>query len=238
MLRSLSLLTLLLAVPAFAQPAVVGDWRGDLDVSALMPNVGTLGLIYHITADNDTLSATMDSPDQGAFGLPLETASFDGETRLLTVAAPSQQILFTGTLSPDGTQIEGTFQQGGRDFPLVLTPYEAPAETASARPKASAKARGDYSGEWLGTMAMPGGGELRLTFTLARGEDGGYTALLDAPGQAENLDLGAISVGGKDVVIDIMGQASFTGTISDDETMMDGTFAQGDEKQPMTLVRQ
>ncbi len=40
------------------------------------------------------------------------------------------------------------------------------------------------------------------------------------------------------MVINIMGQASYTGVVSDDETTMEGTFEQGGDKSPMTLTRQ
>ena len=238
MLRSLPLLlALFLVAPAFAQPTVVGDWSGVLDLSAARPGAPQLTLIIHVTEEGDGFAATLDSPDQGAFGIPADEASFDGET--LTFAVESIQASYTGIVNAEGSQFEGTFSQGPMELPLVLMPYEAPEEMASAESaKPAAIKPGDYSGSWTGAVPIPNGGQQQLAFLLTKAEDGTYTAVLDAPGQAENLDLGAIMVQGRSVDIDIMGQARFTGTVSEDEMSMEGEIAQGDDKQPVTLTRQ
>lgn len=229
-------LLLLLAAPAWAQPSPTGDWAGDLDVSEVLPGVETLTVVFHIAPDGDGFAATLDSPDQGAYGLPVDSTIYDPDTRELTLQG--QQSSFSGEMNDEGTEIAGTWAQAGREFPLVLTPYEAPVEETDDSAKSGPKAeRGDYSGTWAGSLQIPGGGEARMTFALTRDDEGGYTAVLDAPGQAENLQLGPIRVSGRDVTIDIMGQASFTGRVSEDESEMEGTFSQGDEKLPMTLTR-
>lgn len=238
MLRYLPLLfALLLVEPAFAQPAVVGSWSGVIDVSAVQPGGPQLTAVFHVVENGDSLAATFDSPDQGAFGLPLSDVTFDGET--FSAALAAAQASFTGTFDADSMHIAGEWSQGAGSLPLVLTPYEAPPEEAAAADdKPAAVKPGDYTGSWAGAMPLPNGGEVRLTFHLTKAEDGGYTAVLDAPGQADNLDLGEIMVQGRSVDIDIMGQARFTGTVSEDEMTMEGEMAQGDEKQPVTLTRQ
>ena len=69
--------TLLLIVFAFLPPELVaqeneqliGSWRGGLEVGGGT----TLTLVFNITQDDaGTLTGTMDSPDQGAVGIPLE----------------------------------------------------------------------------------------------------------------------------------------------------------------------
>ncbi|NNF57487.1 MAG: hypothetical protein HKN04_04530 [Rhodothermaceae bacterium] len=238
MLRPLSLLLVLfLAAPAFAQPSILGDWTGVLDISAVQPGGPQLTLVLHVMEEGDGFAATLDSPDQGAFGIPADEATFDGET--LAFAVGSIGASYTGTVNTDGSQIEGTFNQGPMELPLVLMPYEAAEEMAAAADtKPAAIKPGDYSGSWAGAMPIPNGGEMRLTFHLTKAEDGSYTAVLDAPGQADNLDLGEIMVQGRSVNIDIMGQARFTGTVAEDERSMEGEMAQGDQKQPVTLTRQ
>ena len=62
--------------PAYAQssPAVKGDYVGTL--------AGALALKLHITAAPDgTLSGTLDSPNQGAFGIPVLRSKRCGEQR-------------------------------------------------------------------------------------------------------------------------------------------------------------
>jgi len=58
----------------------------------------------------------MDSPDQGAFGLPTTRSTFQ-ENKLEIVAA-GLGLFYRGTLENDS--ITGTFTQGGISFPLVL----------------------------------------------------------------------------------------------------------------------
>ncbi len=57
--------------PKSAKPSDIdGDWLGTIDTG-----VGKLRLVLHITNTEDGLTATMDSLDQGANGLPASTAS-------------------------------------------------------------------------------------------------------------------------------------------------------------------
>ncbi len=51
---------------------VAGDWQGVLTAGTVH-----LRIVLHIAKDNDgNLKATMDSVDQGAFGLPVSSISF------------------------------------------------------------------------------------------------------------------------------------------------------------------
>lgn len=76
-----AVLLLLSMVVAFAatqeQSAPVrpeGDWRGTLDAGA-----AKLDLILHITRKDGTLTATLDSPDQGATGLAVDSIAVSGK---------------------------------------------------------------------------------------------------------------------------------------------------------------
>ena len=112
--------TLLLASLAFAQvPAspVAGTWEGALETGALKLRIGV-----SITVQPDgQLSAKMDSPDQGAYGLPLDGVAFSGG--VLTFALTRANGRFEGKLSGTGSEIEGTWTQGIA-FPLVLKRVE------------------------------------------------------------------------------------------------------------------
>ncbi len=68
---------------AAEEPAIVGNWQGILQVGPT-----ALHLVVHITRGADgTLSATLDSPDQGALGIPVSNTTFTGGTLTLTIAA-------------------------------------------------------------------------------------------------------------------------------------------------------
>ena len=102
-----------------------GDWRGVLDLGAQR-----LEIVYHIEADGDALSGTLDVPAQGAIGLPLQSVAVDGDD--LTIAMPlAGAARFEGSRS--SKTIQGTFSQGGQSFPLTLT--RAPKTAAPRRPQ-------------------------------------------------------------------------------------------------------
>ena len=109
----LFLITLFAAVLASAQ-TVEGSWTGKLNV------MGTqLNLVFNITkTDGGTLACTLDSPDQGAKGIPAEISVSDGVKVKINV--PAIMASYEGELA-DG-QLKGTFSQGGMPFPLDLKP--------------------------------------------------------------------------------------------------------------------
>src|SRR5437870_12883419 len=62
--------------PADSSPGVLGTWAGTLDAGA-----AKLRLVLHIDAAKDgALVARLDSPDQGATDLPIESLSAAGNT--------------------------------------------------------------------------------------------------------------------------------------------------------------
>lgn len=119
---------LLLLCSAFLSPhlvaqAIDGTWGGQLQAGSI-----SLRLVVHLTQEDNRLLATLDSPDQGAYGLKAETATFSDS--LLSFRIPSIGASYRGRLRPEG-HIEGTFTQGG-DLPLTLQREE---NTGSLRPQ-------------------------------------------------------------------------------------------------------
>jgi uncharacterized protein len=104
---------------ASSNAKVVGTWTGKLDVG------GGLTIVFHVeAADGGALKATMDSPDQGAKGIPVSEATFeDGTLRLVVAVAQGK---YEGKVSDDGSKISGTWQQGGMSLPLELGKGGAP----------------------------------------------------------------------------------------------------------------
>ena len=89
-----------------------GSWEGTLNVGG-----ASLRVVFHLAEDG----GTMDSPDQGAMGIPLTAVSISGDTLRMSVS--SIGFSYTGVLK--GELIEGEFTQMGRNFPLDLTRSEA-----------------------------------------------------------------------------------------------------------------
>ncbi len=110
---------LLLAItPAFAQN-IAGSWSGTLNVG-----VAKLRLVFNIEEKGGKYAATMDSPDQGAKGIPVSSVAFENQT--LKIKADNLGMSYEGVLANDS--IKGTFIQMGQRFPLTLTKSSAVIE--------------------------------------------------------------------------------------------------------------
>ncbi len=95
--------------------SVEGLWIGSFKV----PIGIELRILFNISMKTDgSISATMDSLDQGTKGIPVEAATYkDGNLKLEVKSINS---VFEGTLKADGKTINGKWKQAGLDLPLVL----------------------------------------------------------------------------------------------------------------------
>jgi pimeloyl-ACP methyl ester carboxylesterase len=108
-------LSLFCVTTATAQEAPLGTWSGTLDTGA-----AELRIVFHVEQGDEGLTATMDSPDQGATGIPVSEVRVAGDSVVLSVAQIGGA--YEGTLAPDEKKIEGTWTQGGQSLELPLTP--------------------------------------------------------------------------------------------------------------------
>lgn len=153
----------LATLPALAQvPAPArfdGTWQGSLSV-----NGARIRVVFHVSrSDDDTLAASLDSPDQGATGIPVDSVAVDGDSIRFDVGAINAA--YTGKLSGEGS-IAGTWRQGGVELPLEVTRTEEPV--ALARPQ-EPEPPYRYDEEAV-KLAAGERVELAGTLTLPRGE--------------------------------------------------------------------
>ncbi|PJJ07116.1 hypothetical protein CLU83_0262 [Flavobacterium sp. 1] len=118
------LIAVLVSFTMFGQE-ITGQWNGILKLPG-----GQLRVVFNITKTENGYSSTMDSPDQGAKGIPVATTSF--ENSVLKLAIPSAAIVYEGTLKDNA--IAGNFKQGGQSFSLDMTRGTAEKE-AIKRPQ-------------------------------------------------------------------------------------------------------
>ena len=91
---------------------VQGHWRGALNLKGV-----TLRLLFHIARSPDgSYSATLDSPDQGAAGIPASGAEFTYPQLKLEWQAMNG--VYTGTL--EHNRLSGTWRQGTVSFSLKM----------------------------------------------------------------------------------------------------------------------
>jgi fermentation-respiration switch protein FrsA (DUF1100 family) len=108
---TLVILTSLFSLTIYGQD-ITGQWNGALKIQGTQ-----MRLVFNISQTENSLSSTMDSPDQGAKGIPTTTTSFENSILKITIA--NAKIEYEGTLA--NNKITGTFKQYGQSFPMDLS---------------------------------------------------------------------------------------------------------------------
>jgi pimeloyl-ACP methyl ester carboxylesterase len=112
-------------------PNIAGEWQG-----ALQTDAGMLRLVLKLTqGTSGQLTATLDSLDQKALGLPLERIEYADRILHFELASAARAV-FEGVVSRDATEIRGNWNQGGA-LPLL---FKRAMPTASATTTPAAKA--------------------------------------------------------------------------------------------------
>ena len=131
---SILLITFLISITATAQD-ITGKWNGALKVQGTQ-----LRLVFNVTKSENGLTSTMDSPDQGANGIPVTKTTFENSKIKFEVA--NARIEYDGELN--GDEITGTFKQGGQVFPMNLSRKAIEKEVVK-RPQEPSKPYSYYS---------------------------------------------------------------------------------------------
>jgi hypothetical protein len=100
--------------PAAKPSDIDGTWEGKIDAGGQ-----TLRIVFHTKTDEDgNLTATMDSPDQNGYGIPVTTVKRDGKNLKMEIKGIGAE--YQGTINDGKTKIDGTLRQGGGEVPLLL----------------------------------------------------------------------------------------------------------------------
>ena len=220
---SLLVFLALLVSPSRAQTPITGDWKGTLSAGG-----NELHLIFHIASDKDgKLSATIDSAEQGANGIPVSAVSLNGSK--LSMAIEAVHGTFEGAVNADATAIAGTWSQGA-PLELNLSRAEAP------KPAASAPANdAPVVGTWAGSINT-GAFNLRIIIKIASGATG-LTAELQSPDQSQQwIAADSIARNGNSVTMEFkVLKGTYEGRLSADGSTLDGTFTQLGTPLPLSL---
>lgn len=101
-----------------ASPAVSKELEGDWEGSLQMPN-GAFRIIVHFKNRPDkTVAATIDTPDSGAMGLPLNNVKQTGQKVEFGIKVANAS--FQGTLNQECTELAGQFGPEENLSPLTL----------------------------------------------------------------------------------------------------------------------
>jgi len=98
---------------------IEGIWMGNLTV----PGGLQLRIVFNISTNPDgSINASMDSPDQGVSGIPVDTVSYKEGNLNLEVKSIGGS--FEGVYKESSETIEGEWKQAGSAFPLILNRTE------------------------------------------------------------------------------------------------------------------
>ncbi len=168
---------LLLNVMIFAQ-TIIGSWQGELEFSGQK-----LPLIFNLSGTSENLIATMDSPKQGAKGIPIEKASFNNNQ--LNLVSEKLNITYLGIFKDN--KITGKFMQSGLSFDLILTPYSGNENAVLDRPQ-TPKPPFDYFTENISFKNQKDGNTLAGTISLPKDKKDFPIAILITGSGAQNRD--------------------------------------------------
>ena len=137
MKRNLLLLIIALASFSLTAQTITGQWNGVLKVQGTQ-----LRVVFNVSKTETGYSSTMDSPDQGAKGIPVTTTTFENPKIKFEIA--TARIEYSGELKED--EILGIFKQGGMEFPMNLS-RTAIDQEAPKRPQEPTKPYPYYTEE-------------------------------------------------------------------------------------------
>jgi hypothetical protein len=94
---------------------ITGSWFGAATIQGVK-----LRIVFHIEQVNDVHSATMDSPDQGVKGIPVNNVRYENDS--LTLSINNIGFVYKGLVKEES--IAGKVTQNGMELPMILTREE------------------------------------------------------------------------------------------------------------------
>ena len=154
-----------------------GAWAGTLDTGSMK-----LRIVFHISNTEAGLTATMDSPDQGATGIPVTSVTRGGSSLKLELKQAGGG--FEGKIDDALSTIDGTWTQGGGSLPLILKRSNDAAGLERRRPQNPVKPY-PYRDEDVSYGNKSAGITLAATLTIPPGK-GPFPAVLLIAGSGPN----------------------------------------------------
>lgn len=203
-----------------------GHWVGSL------PAGPGLDVEIDLAKKGEVWHGTMSVPAQLTRGLPLADLVVKGTSVSFAIKGAPGDPTYSGTLSPDGKSIAGTFSQGGGSLPLTLA---WKGEAKFDVPQKSTPITKDLEGSWEGTLDVKGT-LLRLALKLTN-DPAGAKGVLHSLDQG-NLELPIATItqdGARVKLLVTMVSGTFDGELKGGE--LAGTWVQGPLNLPLVFKR-
>jgi uncharacterized protein len=156
--------------PTIQTQGLQGIWQGTIEAGGTK-----LRLILKVAkSPDDTFAATLDVPEQGATGVPVDATTVKDTT--VRFELKSLGAVYEGVINKEATAIAGHWNQGGMTLPLTLNRVDK-APAASLRPQEPKKTY-PYDEEEVSYENKRDGVRLAGTLTLPRTKGPHPAALL------------------------------------------------------------
>ena len=237
-LTALFLFSSAVASGAASSKEMTGSWQGTLTAGQTK-----LRVVFNINQSaNGGLTATMDSLDQNARGIPVDSVTLTGTS--LSISVKAVQGLYQGTMDAAGKAITGQWSQGPNTLPLNLvkgTGTEAASPTEALSPadlEASKEVVQKMAGTWNGALAT-GGPVLHLRINLTKTANGTATGTMDSLDQGANgLPLSAIALKTGKVRFEVPGVGGvYEATLAADGATLTGHWQQNGQTLPLDFQK-
>jgi pimeloyl-ACP methyl ester carboxylesterase len=213
--------------PPHSSSTIEGHWSGSLQAGDAV-----LHLVLHISKSEDgSLKATLDSLDQGVYGIEVTALTQKISTLQFNVASVGAS--YVGRIAPDHASIDGGWTQGNVSLALVFH-----RQAAGAGAKKPSDAIANAEGVWQG--ALEGNGmRLRLQLHVSHDDQKQLVAALDSPDQQVS-GLPAIKVSQKDAAFHFeipVVTGVYDGTLNATKTTITGSWTQNGIEQKLNFRR-
>ncbi|HXY23749.1 MAG TPA: alpha/beta hydrolase [Candidatus Acidoferrum sp.] len=204
-----------------------GDWAGSLEAGDAV-----LHLVLHVSkAADGGFKATIDSLDQGVYGIEVTAIALKDSNLKLSVASVGAS--YDGKVSATFSGIEGVWSQGSVGLPLAFH-----RRAAGAGAKEPSDAIASSEGVWQAAFAA-NGLRLRLQLHVSHDDEKQLVAALDSPDQGIN-GLPATKVSQKESVFHFeipVVEGVYEGTINAAKNAIAGTWTQHGVEQKLEFKR-
>ena len=204
-----------------------GIWSGTLQAGDT-----ALHFVLHITsADHGSFVATLDSLDQGVYGIEARVQEPSGSTFKFEIQSVSAS--YEGELSVDRRTIEGTWLQGGASLPLSF--HRQPHMAASRNPQGAVATS---EGTWQGALET-NGMRYRLQLRISHDAQGKLVASMDSIDQGINgFRAAQVTQSQSAVHLDLPAiRGVYDGNLNASNNVLSGTWRQGADSSELTFKR-
>ncbi len=216
---------------AQAQDAT-GDWEGTLAIGA-----GVVRIVLHVTKSPEgTLKATMDSPDQGVVGMPVDSITLEGNKLKFNTSVVKGA--YEGTVKNNG-MIAGNWLQPPNRIPLEFKKSITPIKLVHPDAPPS-----NIDGTWEGQVTVPSlpapdaPKPQHLSFHIKNTGDGLLGTFDDPVLGVKGYPIVAVTRKGSSIKIEVpQVGGEVVGKVNKDLSVISGDWNQTDHNYSLTLRR-